>query len=351
MRAMINKASEKSRDELIDIARLVAMSFIVIGHTNIRSPYVQGCPELAWLTWLGGVDVLVFFFFFAGYFAKQGPGWFNFKRSLSVFISLCLWAVIGHIGFGIIANLSKSGQIDLFASDMFCVLGNLFSVATPGNYDLWFLKVLVVFFFFSPTLGRLKTVHIWVVAAVFLLLNQAQTLVPQKIHEWIPYFLKGNVLTHWASFCIGMAVKRSMTTAQINDIIEKIWVYVPLLLVCNQVLFFIEGEGARQYAAQYVNHLVGVIYVLCIAKWIQKLFPRLATWISQFGASVFFIYVVQEILVIASREFFTVYPINRHLYVFVPFGIIALCIVGFRFIVRYMPRLAPYMCLYSPQKH
>lgn len=350
---MINKPSERHRDELIDIARLVAMLFIVIGHTTIRSPYAQSTPELAWLTWLGGVDVLVFFFFFAGYFAKQEPGWFNFKRSLSVFISLCLWAVIGYVCFGIIAKLSKAGQIGFFSSDIdiFGVLGTFYSAGTPGNYDLWFLKVLVVFFLFSPTLGRLKTVHLWVVAAVFLLLNQAQTLVPQAIHEWIPYFLKNSVLRDWSTFCIGMAVKRSITTAQINDIIEKIWVYVPLLLVCNQVLYFFDGEGAVQHAAYYVNHLVGIIYVLCIAKWIQKLFPRFASWISKFGVSVFFIYVVQEILVIASREFFTVYPINRHLYVFVPFGIIALSIVGFQIIVRYMPRLAPYICLYRPKKY
>lgn len=352
--AEMSEQQERRRDDLIDIARVVAITLIVIGHTNIRSPYERGCPELSWLTVLGGWEIIMFFFFFAGYFTKNTKAWLNIKRSWQIFVALVIWAVIGYFSFGFISQLSTNGQIDIAAlcsDEILCVIGDIYNSGTPGNYDLWFLKVLVVMSLFSPLISRLGNAHLLVLAIGFILLYQAQGCIPEWLLKKIPYFLKNRTLVYWSIFVSGILSRRIVSSNQISDFLEKVWPFILGMVVIYLVVSTF-GVSNMSIKAQdpYFCRVLTILYVLSIAKGIQKLFPRFASWLASFGVSVFTIYVIQEILIIACRELFTAYPINKHIYTLIPFIIVALCMLIFRLCERCIPRLLPYVCLYTPKR-
>jgi len=334
------------------VARLVAITIIIVAHTNIRSPYESGCAELAWITQIAGWHPIIFFFFFAGYFTNTSKTQFKLQRCFQLFVSLCIWAVIGYFCFGCIYQLSQNGRCDvwaLFTPKIFGAIGDFFHVSTPGNYDLWFLKVLVAFSFFSPLFEKISTPRMLAICAMFLLLNPVVKILPANVQEWLPFFIKGEVLIQWAFFVAGMAMRRTCSPSQLGRYVEKIWIYVLIACVISRLLAFM-GVSQIWETAWYFSRLMGIVYVLSIAKAIQKIFPRFAGWISQFGVSVFFIYVMQEILVQACWAYFTFHPINKHFYTLVPFIIVAVCILLFSLVNRYLPCLAPYICLYNKKR-
>ena len=93
----------------------------------------------------------------------------------------------------------------------------------------------------------------------------------------------------------------------------------------------------------------GIIYVLSLSKALCVILPRFSNWFGAFGSGVFFIYMVQEMLVIQCRWFFTLHPVNKHAYAMVPFVIFAVLMLGYWLVRRYMPWACGVLCL-SPVK-
>lgn len=340
--------NEKRRDELIDIARIVAMTIIVVGHVNIRSPYEHGSPLLSWMSFLGEMGGgVTFFFFFAGYFTKREGSKFPFRRSLQIFISLCIWAIIGYFCFGIIQQLYDTGHVkfvELCTTDILGAIGTIYTVSTPGSCDLWFLKVLLALSMFAPLWQRLSSSRLIVVSCAFLLMDVIQKHLPQHMLEYVPYVLK--IWEPLALFCLGMFLRRWVKPSDFCRYVRPVWLWIILLCVIFELSTLYSIPRLRS-VAPYFTSLLGIAYILSIAMGIQVILPRFASWLAQYGVGVFFIYVVQEILVIGCRDFFSVWPINKHLYAVIPFIIIALCLLGFRLIVRYLPGWTPYLCLYN----
>ncbi len=347
-----NQKNQRGRDGFIDLARLVAILIVIIGHVNIRSPYEHGCPELSWMAALGGWDIVMFFFFLSGYFMKATNGWFAVKRAWQLFISMCLWCLIGYFCFGAIWQYQANQAVDLWtlliSPEIFGIIGTFYTFGTPGSMDLWFLKVLVSLTFFSPLLMRLKTPTLLASIVAFFLLALLQKMLPASAVEQVPYFLKCWVL--FALFGLGIVVRRYVVRPeQLRVMIGYVWGYI--LIFCAVYLFFeVYGAPRLMNVAQYFARILGVLYIFSLAYAIQKFLPRFASWFSQYGVSVFFIYMVQEILVMWSKVYFSFHPINKHVYTLVPFMILGVCIILFCLILRLWPASAPYLLLYHQKK-
>ncbi len=346
-----NLQNQRVRDGYIDLTRWISIMFIVIGHVNIRSPYEWGCPELSWMSVFGGWNIVMFFFFLSGYFMKPAKGWFAVKRAWQLFISMCIWCFIGYFCFGMIWQYEAKQAVDVWAllvsPNIFGIIGTLYSFATPGSMDLWFLKVLVALAFFSPLLMRLKTPLLLVAIVAFFLLEQFRTMLPASVAENVPYFLKCWV--HFAMFSLGIVARRYVRPEQLQALIGRVWAYI--LVMCLVYQFFtVYGAPDLLKVAPYFACVLGIVYIFSLAYGVQKFAPRVAAWLSQYGVSVFFIYMVQEILVMWSKVYFTFHPINKHIYTVVPFIILAICMVLFRLILRLWPASAPYLLLYNLKK-
>ena len=329
--------SVSGRDSFIDVARLLTMLFIIMGHVNIRTPHGAGWSSslciLVTMTAFAGVP---FFFFMAGYFAKTARGLFNWGRAWDIFRSMLFWCVVGYFWFGALQG------VEYKLSAVCNVLGPWNSVSTPGSWDCWFLKVLLPMVLVSGLLLRLHSAGLVVLAClsgVLSALNYELTC--------LPWFLSAESFSGLIFYVCGILVRRGMSIAEISNWIGRVYHYVigiTILLVgvhCFWPHIFVQ-EG-------FVSDVWGILYVLSVSKALCVLLPRFSVWFASFGTGVFFIYMVQEMLVIQCRWFFTLHPVNKHAYAIVPFGIFAVLMLGYWLVRRYMPWACGVLCL-SPVK-
>ena len=334
------------RDVFIDVSRLLAMLFIVVGHVNIRTPYCQGWSPLLSIASSMSLNsgCVPLFFLLAGYFLKNTGSWMNWQRARDIFVSMLLWCIIGHFWFGALQQLETGRSVcisELVDAKMWSILGGWNSVGTPGSYDCWFLKVLIPLVFVSPCLMRMRDA---VLMAIALLSAIASSVAPD---HGIVFVFSSAFLAGMAFFVSGILLKRFVTVAQIGQWASGImfW-FVPLtilLSVCHLLWFPIFVPDSILVKVWIV------VYLLCLSKLVCVMLPQFSRWFASFGTGVFFIYMLQEMLVIQCRYFFTIHPINKHVYALVPFGIFAVLMLGYWLVRRYVPWACGLLCL-SPVK-
>ncbi len=328
------------RDAFIDVARLLAMLFIVVGHVNIRTPFYQGWSPLlsiaSFLSLNGGC--VPFFFFLAGYFQKSSGSWINWQRSKNLFVSMLFWCIVGYFWFGALLDV----EYELLAWEgLFGVLGTWNSVSTPGSWDCWFLKVLIPFVLMSPCFMRMRDA---VLLVIILFASITSSIAPA---DGIVYVFTSSSLEGMVFFVSGLLLRRYVTVAQISQWVGGIMIwFVPLTLmlsVCCLLGFPVFVFGS------ILGKVWIVVYLLCLSKLMCVMLPKFSVWFASFGTGVFFIYMVQEMLVMQCRWFFTLHPISKHAYALVPFGIFAVLMLGYWLLRRYMPWACGLLCL-SPVK-
>lgn len=318
---------------MIDIARLMTMLFVIMGHANIRSPFQPGYSSLLSImvafTAMAGVP---FFFFMAGYFTKGGGAILNWRRAGQILLAMVFWCLLGHFWFGAINQLESGNQVDIGAlcNPSICgVLGEWSTVNTPGSWDCWFLKALIPLVLISPCLYRLSSPLLACATCVAGVWASANVSV-----DWLPFFLSDKALEGFTFFAMGVLFRRWLTIQLLGDFVGKIYWFViaaTIMMCAVQCLWphvFEQGE--------FYTDFWGILYVLSLSKLVCKVAPRFASWLASFGPGVFFIYMVQEMLVMQSRWFFTLHPINKHAYALVPFVIFAVLMMGFALLRRYM---------------
>lgn len=335
------------RDVFIDVARLLTMLFIIMGHVNIRTPHGEGwSSSLCMLVSFTACCGVPFFFFMAGYFSKPVSGGLNWRRTWEIFRSMVFWCIVGYFWFG--ALLGREYTF-LGEEGILGVLGAWNSVSTPGSWDCWFLKVLLPMVLVSGLLHRLKSAILLCLACLSALLGAADCE-----GEWLPYFFSSKALSGLSYFLCGLLIRRGMGISEISSWIGHIYTYV------IGVTWFVVGVGILSALAgfhslivfvpgNFVSDIWGIIYVLSLSKALCVILPRFSNWFGAFGAGVFFIYMVQEMLVIQCRWLFTLHPVNKHAYAMVPFGIFAVLMLGYWLVRRYMPWACGVLCL-SPVK-
>lgn len=331
---------------MVDIARLSAMLFIVVGHTNIRPPFYPGySPLLSFIVVFSGPSAIPFYFFMAGYFARPEQGRFNWRRAGMILLALIFWCIIGHFWFGALAQLEAGKEVNFLAlcnSSIWGSLGAWNSVGTPGSCDCWFLKVLIPLVFVSGVLLRLSSpllltlicgVGIWVTATYS--------------SACVPFFLTSEALSGFVYFAFGILVRRYVTLQHIQEWTEKFYKYV----IAVTIIYGVAMCFLPLYRPwNFLTGIWGILFILSFAKAVEVLLPRFAVWFASFGAGVFFIYMMQEMLIIQCRWFFTLYPINKHLYALVPFGIFAVLMLGYAILRRFMPWAGCILWLASVRK-
>lgn len=292
-----------------------------------------------------GVNV-PFFFFLAGYFAKSVSGVINWRRGKEIFISMLLWCVIGYFWFGALAQLESGQKMDLCAllnSDTLEILGPWNSVSTPGSWDCWFLKVLIPLVLISGLLMRLSTPVILGVAGVSFLVGFSGYRV-----AYLPYFFLAESVQALAFYTLGIVIRRFVNITQLSEGVGVVYYwFVPVTVV-------LAGVGIVWHQVfdptSCITMLWGLVYILSLSKLLCSVTPKVAKWFASFGPGVFFIYMVQEMLVIQCRWYFTVHPVNKHVYVLTPFAIFALLMLGYFLIRRYMPWACGVLCLLPDRK-
>ena len=328
------------RDAFIDVARLLTMLFIIMGHVNIRTPHGAGWSSslciLVSMTAFAGVP---FFFFMAGYFARPAGGVLNWRRARQIFCSMLFWCIVGYFWFGALL-----GEEYKLSGGLLNVLGPWNSVSTPGSWDCWFLKVLLPIVLVSGLLQRLHSAGLVVLACLAGVLSASNYEL-----AFLPWFLSAKSFSGLSFYVCGILARRGMTIAELSNLIGRVYPYVigatiPLAGVhCFWPHIFVQGS--------FVADVWGIIYVLSVSKAICVLLPRFSAWFASFGTGVFFIYMVQEMLVIQCRWFFTLHPISKHAYALVPFGIFAVLMLGYWLLRRYTPWACGLLCLAKVKKN
>lgn len=336
------------RDVFIDVARLLTMLFIIMGHVNIRTPHGEGWSSLLCiLVAFFSIAGVPFFFFMAGYFAKSIKGNLNWERAWEIFRSMLFWCVVGYFWLGAL----QGSEYKLFGGDgLLGVLGAWNSVATPGSWDCWFLKVLIPMVLVSGLLQHLRSALLLCFACLSALLAAVDCEA-----LWLPYFFSSKALSGLTYFLCGMLIRRGMSISDISNCIGQIYTYVigiTWLLIGVGVLMSLVGFHSFVVfvPGNFVSDIWGIIYVLSLSKALCVILPRFSNWFGAFGAGVFFIYMVQEMLVIQCRWFFTLHPVSKHAYAMVPFGIFAVLMLGYWLVRRYMPWACGVLCLSKVKK-
>lgn len=322
------------RNKFIDVARLLAMLFIIIGHTNIRTPVQMGpSPALNILCLATLSGHVSFFFFLAGYFAKSVPGGINWKRAWDIFVSLLFWCFIGYFWFGVLHQLESGNSVnvkELINSQVFGILGAWDSVGTPGSWDCWFLKVLIPLVLVSPMLMRLPVFCLLGIVASAVILGYAG-----YPGGGLPYVMHTESVCALAYYVFGIGLRRYVTLGQLEAFVGRVYYwFIPLTIV----LLVLHVSWYKIFEREsIITVLWSIVYVLSLSKLLTVVVPNTANWFASFGPGVFFIYMVQEMLVIQCRWYFAVHPIHRHAYALVPFAIFAVLMCGYWLIRRYLP--------------
>ncbi|MDO4221419.1 MAG: hypothetical protein Q4C88_04795, partial [Akkermansia sp.] len=338
----------KKRDSLVDLARIIAIIAIIISHCTIRTPFHGGSVELAWATVLIGFieNPVCFFFFFAGYFAKKTSSPIVWERPLQLLVSTCLWALIGFVVFHCLnswMHYIETGQALPWDSlSLYQVVGDFSSAGIPGHMDLWFMKVLIPIVLVSGLLVRLPAWSLIVVVAGCFGVAYG---VDEETLQALPYFLQEKFLLGIAYFSSGVLARRYITLQTLSGVMSKIGVgYFAVMFIQSAVSPYVHWNA---FEIPVLGGFLEILYFLSMAQVVKRYVPcheRLA----RYGVAVFFVYVTQEFFVIGAKVLFTAYPINMHLYTFVPFAILLLCLLLYEVAQRVLPtRIRKIVCLQS----
>lgn len=333
----------------MDLARIIAILAIVIGHCNIRTPFHGGwCPELSWATVLIGVieNPVCFFFFFAGYFAKKTSSPMAWGRTFQLLLSTCLWALAGFVVFHCLnsgEHYVGTGQwLPWEYPGLYHIVGDISSDEVPGHMDLWFMKVLIPIVLVSGLLVRLPAWSLIVlVAGCFGVAYgvDAATLQP------LPYFLHEKFLLGLAYFSSGVLVRRYATLQVLSAMLSKIGIWYFLMMFIQSGLSLFVKYNV--FSIPVLGGFLEILYFLSMAQVVKRYVPcheRLA----RYGVAVFFVYVTQEFFVIGAKVLFTAFPVNKHLYTIVPFAILLLCLLLYEVAQRVLPpKIRKIVCLQS----
>ena len=344
-----HEGNGKKRDALVDLARIVAIFVIIIGHTSIRTAPNPGCcAELNILHQLDGdvVNPVCFFFFFAGYFAKKTGRLFAWGRTGQLVLSTCLWSLVGYVVFHFLFSAEHYFHTHEFLAwkplSLYQIVGDLASDVVPGHMDLWFMKVLIPIVFISSLLTRVPG---WVLAILSLTCLWLGDYLETSAYDGMPYFLQQSSLSGMGCFSAGMLIRRFVSLPLLSAFVSKIalWYFV-LMFIHSAVALVIPYHVFR---VPVLGVFLEMLYFLSIAELVKRYMPG-SQRLARYGTAVFFVYVMQEFLIVGANVLFTYFPINRHLYTLVPFVVLLLCLLLYEVAQRVLPtRIRKIVCLQS----
>ncbi len=283
---------------------------------------------------------VLFYFFLAGYFAKTCASLLNWRRAWFIFVPLVIYCVAGSL-FAELLRWGLSQGVQEFDWSVVCTaLGDVWSDITPGNQYLWFLKVLCVLVLLSPLFMRIRSEFLALLCGVLFLAH-----LYMKGINCMPYFLQSKFMMNCCFFATGILLRRHVSISALSYFIDKICIYVVLILVVLSTLKLFGYTTIRWQDIPLAGACLTCIYLLSLAKLLQKLFPRISAFVARYGECTFFMYVTHWFFLEACWTYFELHPINKHFYAFVPLLFVVVAIFTFTRIRKYLPALSPYLLL------
>lgn len=333
-------AEIKHRDPFIDLARLIAIFLIIVGHANElnRIPGVIS-PLLSIITNIASYRYVVFIFFlFAGYFAKPSEKCFNIRRTVDIFIPFAFYCVLGSLVSECLLCYYSSEAHSFEWGALISAMGSMWELHAPGNHYMWFLKVLMVFVFVSPVLLRMRPETLLIIGGMFYL----GSLYLEGVTS-IPYFLQSKALNSGCYFVGGIFLRKCLTLEKLSQSMDRVYLPAFVLLSVLALLAILQVTTLSWAFIPLAGTCLMCVYVMSLSKLAMKIAPRVSLFCAQFGKCTFFVYAIHYILLDICWTYFSIHPIHKHVYGMLPFLFVGIAIALFYVIRKFAPGLSPYL--------
>ncbi len=307
----------KERIQWIDFCRVYTAFFVIVRHVDRW--FDSSGPSLNYIVDLFNYRSLIFFFFLmSGYFSKQAEKgqWLALGRTKQLAVPYIFWTLFGM--FLICSPNALAGDWHWLTWEN--TLGQLGLTSwcywNYTNVPLWFMRTLILFALFCPTLQKLPTkVLLALVLIAFaasdvlcdvdgeaceshhrqLCCKGCDTTLTYQPHEqaWLPFRTYESVLA-LGFFCGGLVLRRCCSIGQITDFLTR-YAWVPVLgalALLPWVLSWCFYPPVQ--SASLV--LLGVVTTMSIGCLCEKHLPRVCHAVAKLGPASFFIYVTHYLI-------------------------------------------------------
>ncbi|MBT9449891.1 acyltransferase family protein [Akkermansia glycaniphila] len=270
-------AVSKNRIPWIDLARVLAMYFVILSHTQGSAPWCA-------LPTQGGV---MLFFFLAGYFSPRNAGK-SWNRVMWLGISWTAWAVIaGCLAYATATLYPNDPQATAWKDHLSAIwiIRNAFGLGEhPFLVVLWFLCNLFVYqlIYAACRIYRWKARHIYALVLLLVILWGATNYSIPYIHQaGILCFLSG-------------AGMRSIKPGDLAQAMRKrLWILLPLVILAWSAFFF-HGQSYLFEAPwtwlMFPLLAGGGLALLLLALFLFPLGGKITSYLAHMGPALMWIY-------------------------------------------------------------
>lgn len=290
------REGQRERVPFWDNARFVCIALVVAGHAIQRLTYESDNALVVYLF------IYAFhmpaFAIISGYFSKSGPP--NAKQMQRVITDILLPYVIMETIWTLL---------------QFIVEGTLTLNPTTPSWTLWFLLALGIFRLVLPYLALVRWPLLWSIVfsvGVGYLTNVDSTFSLSRAIGILPFFVLGWKLKEWGFVDRWRLVERQTVPVRLAAIgVLAAWGAVLILFIDRwramelRFWFFYddsyEGLGEDQWWAGAVRLLLIALAILLTAA-VFVLVPRHETWMTAFGQSTMYVYLLHSFVLYPIRE-------------------------------------------------
>lgn len=290
------RSAPRERVPFWDNARFVCIALVVAGHAIQRLTYESDNALIVYLF------IYAFhmpaFAIISGYFSKSGPP--NAKQMQRVITDILLPYVIMETIWTLL---------------QFVVEGTLTLNPTTPSWTLWFLLALGIFRLVLPYLALVRWPLLWSIVfsvGVGYLTNVDSTFSLSRAIGILPFFVLGWKLKEWGLVDRWRLVERQKVPVRLAALgVLAIWAAVLVVFIDRwremdlRFWFFYddsyEGLGEDQWWAGAVRLLLIALAMLLTAA-VFVLVPRHETWMTAFGQSTMYVYLLHSFVLYPIRE-------------------------------------------------
>jgi fucose 4-O-acetylase-like acetyltransferase len=288
--------AQKKRVPFWDNARFACISLVVIGHGIQR---LTGDSNNAYVLYL---FIYAFhmpaFAMISGYFSKADPP--GRGQMMKVLTDILLPYAVMEIIWSVVQTIVEGK--------------NSFNPSQP-SWTLWFLLALGLFRLTLPYLVLLRWPMLWAVlfsVSVGYFDNIDSTFSMSRAIGILPFFLLGWKMKQWGLVDKWRIVEkqtwwvRTAAIAVLGGWLAVIWVFIQRWreIELHRWFFYDDsyaGIGGDQWWAGLVRlGLIGLTTLLCAAFFV--LIPRKETWMTAFGQSTMYVYLLHSFVLYPLRE-------------------------------------------------
>jgi len=285
----------KKRVPFWDNARFASITLVVIGHGIQR---LTADSDNAYVLYL---FIYAFhmpaFAFISGYFSKSAPP--NRRQMLSVLTNILLPYAVMEMIWTVVKFLVEGRQE--------------FNPSTP-SWTLWFLLALGIFRLILPYLALLRWPLLWAVVfsvGVGYFSNVDSTFSLSRAIGILPFFVLGWKVRHWGIVDRWRLVEaqtwpiRAAAIAILGGWLAVVWVFVRQWRDFGLQRWFFYDDAYATIGGEWWGGFVRLALIALAALLSAAFFtliPRSNTWMTAFGQSTMYVYLLHSFVLYPLRE-------------------------------------------------